>query len=123
MKILFLYIISIFVVISLNLLSRLTGINSKKRELPPQYLIQSKILLKIYVISPKNKITKYAYGLYLSQVVINFILLILLILNLYICFSDVVINIISIIYSINVILVVVLCYSIDKINDYLYSKF
>ncbi len=89
---------------------------------PDNFKMLNKKLLKIYIVYPKSLVTKSSFALYISQIILFFIILILNIVNWTIGFSNDIIRIIWIVYGSLVIFCYLISFAFDRIAGLIFDK-
>ena len=92
------------------------------KNFPDNFKMLNKQILKIYIVYPKSLITKSSFALYISQIILFFVILILNIINWTIGFSDEIIRIIWIVCGSLVILCYLISFAFDRIAGLIFNK-
>ena len=89
---------------------------------PNNFKMLNKKLLKIYIVYPKSLVTKSSFALYISQILLFFIILILNIINWSIGLSDEIIRIIWLVCGILFIACYFISFAFDRIAGIIFDK-
>ena len=118
-----LLIISLFSIIFSNMITRVGADPTLiYKNFPDNFKMLNKQILKIYIVYPKSLITKSSFALYISQIILFFVILILNIINWTIGFSDEIIRIIWIVCGSLVILCYLISFAFDRIAGLIFNK-
>ena len=118
-----LLIISLFSIIFSNMITRVGADPTLiYKNFPDNFKMLNKQILKIYIVYPKSLITKSSFALYISQIILFFVILILNIINWTIGFSDEIIRIIWIVCGSLGILCYLISFAFDRIAGLIFNK-
>ena len=117
-----LLIISFISIIFANIITRVGADPTLiYKNFPENFKMLNKQLLKLYIVYPKSLVTKSSFALYISQIILFFIILILNILHWTIGFSDAVVRIIWIVCGITGVLCYLISFAFDRIVQLYYK--
>lgn len=123
-EIIIMFILSIILCIAFNFLTRNNGAlpDLDEQFYPNKYFVKHKKMLKIYFIMPRVNVSVGGYILYISSLLLFIVSLILFIINLCISFSQNIIEIFKLIWTIYGVSVFIGCLGFDFLICKIYKN-